>query len=182
VFDAWGKLPSGLALGNNVAFGNYDQCMSVAHAFQSQANTTNTKTLLTGQSCLLPLIENANAHLYNDIDIFSSMKNLLKFHERYSQKRTGVHNYDIPPFMAAACVPAVCSPQHVQLFVNEIVKEFNFSIPFFGGNKFCQSNVRPSLSVLDWLAVFIFCFFGFLLISSTAYDVLMKELKSIYKH
>jgi Nose resistant-to-fluoxetine protein, N-terminal domain len=171
VFDAWGKLPSGMSFGNTLSLGNYDLCMNIHHAYGSKLE------VLTAQSCIVPMIENARARLFDDIDIYSSMKQLLTFHDRYSQKRVGSHNYDIPPFMTAVCVPAVCGSHRVSELVNDFVKTYNFSVPSFEGAGFCQSNERPALSASDWSAVVFFCIVGLLLIVSTVYNQTMVGLK-----
>jgi hypothetical protein len=60
VYDAWGKLPAGLAFGNTVTYGNYDQCMSIQQP-------------MTTQSCFLPLIENSRPPVpVDNTPLFSS--------------------------------------------------------------------------------------------------------------
>jgi hypothetical protein len=137
VYDAWGKVPAGLAFGNTVTYGNYDQCMSIQQP-------------MTTQSCLLPLIENS---------------------------RPSVPVDNTPLFSSSVCVPAVCDPSRVPVLVNEFVQRFNLSVPAFDIVNSCQSDTRPSFGAVEWMAVTIFSFFGCLLISSTAYDIVMKQLK-----
>jgi hypothetical protein len=138
VYDAWGKLPAGLAFGNTVTYGNYDQCMTIQQPIATQ-------------SCLLPLIENSRPPVPVD---------------------------NTPLFSSSVCVPAVCDPSRVPILVNEFVQRFNLSVPAFDGAISCQSDSRPSFTALDWTAIIIFSLFGFLLIGSTTYDVVMKQLKS----
>lgn len=45
VFDAWGKIQSGLFSGNLVNFGHYDQCIGVSHKYE--------QGLFLGQHCMI---------------------------------------------------------------------------------------------------------------------------------
>lgn len=45
VFDAWGKIQSGLFSGNLINFGHYDQCIGVSHKYD--------QGLFLGQHCMI---------------------------------------------------------------------------------------------------------------------------------
>lgn len=48
MFDAWGKLPSGILSGNMYEFGNFDQCLEINHEIENVVQNNN----FVGQYCL----------------------------------------------------------------------------------------------------------------------------------
>lgn len=53
MFDAWGKIPSGILLGNYFSPGNYDQCLAINN---DKFTSTSTIEQISGQYCLTDLV------------------------------------------------------------------------------------------------------------------------------
>lgn len=65
VIDSWGKIPAGILSGNFYEFGNFDQCLQIAHITNSSINSfypqycLSTVTIDVSSMAVLPQIISA---------------------------------------------------------------------------------------------------------------------------
>lgn len=74
MFDAWGKLPSGILYGNYYSAGNYDQCLNIE---SDKNDESSNNEIIRGQYCLVDFIPD-NVDLYNDINYVQLTRIILK--------------------------------------------------------------------------------------------------------
>ncbi|CAO1428231.1 unnamed protein product [Diamesa tonsa] len=152
VFDAWGKIQSGLFSGNLINFGHYDQCIGVSYKYD--------QGLFLGQHCMIFYKASPEDYVLKE----SSFPDLPEIMNVSFILGNGI------------CLPATCSSKMVKVFADEMLSKNNLLTTDYDQRVFCNTNNILEMRNIDLLASLFFTFFLLVLIVSTVYDVTMRQM------
>lgn len=152
MFDSWGRIPSGILSGNLFSFGNFDECLSINEVTESNSGT------IKGQYCLQP-ITIPNVH---------------------GSFQLGVNLPNIPDsasFVIGICVPDQCSPEIIKNVTDGILAKLKLPANDYNPNQMCQTYAEVNemeFTGIDYFTIALFSAFLLIVLSSTAYDLIMN--------
>lgn len=158
MYDAWGKLPSGVLSGNHYELGDFDGCMAVQH------RTTDAELgTVHGQYCLAQLYPHQNAkstatpafpdamralsdHSTGDkIRSFEDPIKMKGMDARMLARTLPQSNNGSAPMLSllvALCVPTSCSPRMVGTVFEALAKRLHLPVAASVTEQLCSSRVR----------------------------------------
>lgn len=110
MFDAWGKIPSGMLYRNIYDFGNYDQCV--------ESDVTLDGIHVIGQYCIVPI---SHRKLNASLEDLTSIYKL------------------VPSLQIATCTPSTCSPSTVVTLLNSTLNKYNLIITTPNIDDYCRT-------------------------------------------
>lgn len=158
MYDAWGKLPSGVLSGNHYELGDYDACMAVQHI-----STDASLGTIHGQYCLAQLypnhdVKSAASPAFPDamrtLSDYSSGHNIRSFEDPVKMKgmdarmlartlpQSSNGNAPTLSLLVALCVPTTCSPRMVGSVFDTLAKRLHLPVAASVTEQLCTSRVR----------------------------------------
>ncbi|KAL9873749.1 nose resistant to fluoxetine protein 6-like [Glossina fuscipes fuscipes] len=161
--DSWGRLPFGLMWGHTISMGQFEECISISRAFDSDY-------LLKGKYCLAKLPIKGFVEKINKTSELSRAISYKKKDPEY--------------FELGICVPSSCSANMADNLLKTIIKTiFNQDIK---GNRtideqYCKVDEPIKLRPIDIFAIAFILFIVFCMIASSIYDYIQTK-KGSRKH
>ncbi|XP_063703745.1 nose resistant to fluoxetine protein 6-like [Culicoides brevitarsis] len=140
MFDSWAKgPPSGIFYGNNINFGNFDQCLAVRHQ--------NEEKLIVGKHCTVTTQfkdpEKKEATMLNEV--FD-----VKFLPQPAKNRSQL------AISLGICVPNSCHSDFIYNLTNDfLTQKFNMSLAQYNQEEFCSAPKDP-FEAIDYVTIGIF--------------------------
>ncbi|CRK88312.1 CLUMA_CG002091, isoform A [Clunio marinus] len=151
LFDLWSKMQSGILQGNIYNIGHFTECVRFRHDTQQ----TNTG-VIQGQHCLI-VMSGFQTNITEDRSNWQDIGSII-----------GLTNVSL---INGYCLPASCSNEKALDYVNTFLVQANLA----GVESYCRTNDSLPFTAVDIFAIVLFSIFGFLLITSTTYDVVMRR-------
>ncbi|KAL7012540.1 hypothetical protein ACKWTF_014911 [Chironomus riparius] len=150
MFDYWGKIQSGLTVGNTANFGHYDECIRFLH------DTRNVNVgMIQGQYCM---INHRATVTKNDTD----------WNENFDWREVGAYVRSLNlNLRSGICIPASCSALKAIEFANE----FLTTADLLATSASCDVKDRHSINGLDVFAIVLFSLFLVVVAASTIYEI-----------
>ncbi|XP_049288164.1 nose resistant to fluoxetine protein 6-like [Anopheles funestus] len=142
LLDSWGKWPAGIFSGNLYELGHYDQCIDLRH--EHGMPTVGT---IQGRYCLLTV----------------PLENLLPPGRSPTQRIMPGTSGKIWAAHLGVCIPASCTAEHFQQFLNE-------SVPKLPPLRLSCNAIPPTLGSVQWVTISIFGTILLLAVASTLYE------------
>lgn len=166
MYDAWGKIPSGVLSGNHYELGDYDACLQVQHRNDDAAAVGTVH----GQYCLAQVYPRQDARLSDvpspfaavmrTLSNYSSSQNIRSFEDPVKLKgmdarmlartmlaMTNSNGGGAPTLslLVALCVPTVCSARMVGTVFDTLAKRLHLPVAASVTEPLCSSRVRQWL-------------------------------------
>ncbi|XP_066151662.1 nose resistant to fluoxetine protein 6-like [Euwallacea fornicatus] len=182
MFDASGKMPTGMLYGSSHNIGNFDECVEIKVPYNDD--------MFYGQYCMAQFTivppkdvtteYGSNYYEKNEYDQYfnKSMWEKLKAYAKDKTKSSRDELY------FAICLPSSCTYEDLKVALEENIKLLNNSSDFKlivdVNKRSCQVSIPVSLSVGDIVFIVFLVLSILIVISSSTYDTLIK--KDAYKH
>uniref|UniRef100_A0A182QD03 Nose resistant-to-fluoxetine protein N-terminal domain-containing protein n=1 Tax=Anopheles farauti TaxID=69004 RepID=A0A182QD03_9DIPT len=139
LLDSWGKWPAGIFSGNLYELGHYDQCVDMQYG-----SDRTLPGMIRGRYCFLTV----------------PLENLLPPQQQRIMPGT---SGDLWAVRLGACIPAACTAQHFQQFLNK-------TVPNLPPVRLACNSVTPPLGTAQWIAIAVFTVIALLALGSTLYE------------
>ena len=169
MFDATGKLPDGVLLGNTHAWGNWDECLNTTAHY----NKTNS---LTGETT-----EHSFSGKYCMTFLGKTGENV---EHTYTARHARVGRVGLAPIVpylpgeptttAGVCIPSSCSSEELLIGLNAALYKQNVSV--WTTDEMCHTqDEKTELSAEAIVMISILSIVGFLMLVGTTIDVLITR-------
>lgn len=153
MFDAWGKLPSGILSGNFFSLGDYDECRKVTSPPPPPASNS-TAGLIRGRYCQLSIP-------------LSVLFSALGVGKQQSSGRGFPSNSRVPGLTLGSCLPDSCEADELKQLVDETIGALLNSTSL---GVTCDVAV-PAVGTKEIVSIVFFSVIATLMVLSTAYDI-----------
>ncbi|XP_055915470.1 nose resistant to fluoxetine protein 6-like [Eupeodes corollae] len=162
-FDSWGKIPSGVIMGNNYEIGNFDQCVRTS---VNLSDFNGGGDVIDAQYCFLevplknPLAKKA------EIPDWGAPPTTLAESEYRLKYRNGLN--------IGICVPNSCSPSFLEHVFEKAANRVPYGLLLDLSVSRCTEGRTPPLKAINIVGITVFGIFTGLMVLSSLYDFLMS--------